>query len=66
MDSRTQPPEMGIREERRFKSDRRQSWSADELYNRLRAKREEIESERRHGGRRASDLQPAPSRNHTA
>ena len=41
MDSRTQPPEMGIREERRFKSDRRQSWSADELYNRLSAKRED-------------------------
>jgi hypothetical protein len=57
---------MGIHEERRFKSERRQSWSADELYNRLRAKREEIEGERRRGGRRATDLQPSPTRNHAA
>jgi hypothetical protein len=66
MDSRTPTPEMGIRDERRFKNERRQSWSADELYNRLRAKREEIENERRHGGRRATDVLPAPSRDHAA
>jgi hypothetical protein len=66
MDSRTHTPEKGIREERRFTNERRQSWSSDELYNRLRAKREEIENERRHGGRRATDQHPAPTRNHAA
>src|ERR1041384_1625001 len=61
MDSRTHTPEMGIRpERRRVQSERRQSWTADELYNRLRSKREEIENERRQGGRRASDLHSAP------
>jgi hypothetical protein len=66
MNSRTHTPEMGISGERRFQSDRRQSWSANELYNRLRSKREEIESERRRAGRRASDLEPAPTHDHAA
>jgi hypothetical protein len=57
-------PEMGIRGERRFPSDRRQSWSANELYSRLRSKREEIEGERRRAGRRASDLEAAPAHDH--
>jgi len=64
VDSFTPAQEMEIRKERRFQSDRRQTWSADELYSRLAAKREEIESERRLGGRRASDL--TPSRDHAA
>jgi hypothetical protein len=66
MDSRTHTPEMGIRDERRFQGDRRQSWSANELYSRLQSKREEIESERRRTGRRASDLEPAPTHDHAA
>ena len=66
MDRRTHTPEMGIRQERRFHTERRHSWSADELYSRLRSKREEIENERRHGGRRATDFHPEPTRNHAA
>ena len=66
MESRTHTPEMGIPSERRLKSERRQSWTADELYNKLRSKREEIESERRRVGRRASDLHSAPTRDHAA
>jgi hypothetical protein len=40
---------------RRFGTDRRQTWSANDLYNRLRDKREEIERERRRLSRRAAD-----------
>jgi hypothetical protein len=47
------------RRERRFHGDRRDVWSSNELYSRLRAKREEIENERRRAPRRASDLNPA-------
>ena len=67
MENRTHRPEKGVREERRFQSDRRQTWTANELYSRLRSKREEIENERRHGGgRRSTDEQPAPSHDHAA
>ena len=66
MNSQTHTPEIGVREERRYQSDRRQSWTADELYSRLRSKREEIESERRSRGRRASDHEPVPSHDHAA
>lgn len=58
MNSRTHMPDIGVRGERRFQSDRRQSWSANELYSRLRSKREEIENERRRGERRTADREP--------
>jgi hypothetical protein len=64
LDSPTPIPDMGTREERRSQNDRRDTWTADELYSRLRTKREEIESERRHRGRRASDINP--SQDHAA
>jgi len=64
VDSRAPIDESGIRNERRFQSDRRQTWTADELYSRLRAKCEEIENERRRRGRRASDI--TPSQDHAA
>jgi DNA-binding NarL/FixJ family response regulator len=42
--------------ERRFQSDRRQSqWTANDIYEKLREKREEVEFERRRFGRRATD-----------
>ena len=40
----------------RRSSDRRQpSWSANDIYTKLREKREAVEFERRHGGRRSTD-----------
>lgn len=42
--------------ERRFHSDRRQSeWTSNDIYQKLREKREEVEFERRQFGRRATD-----------
>ncbi len=64
VDSPAPIPEIGTREERRSQTDRRDAWTADELYSRIRTKREEIESERRHRGRRASDINP--SQDHAA
>jgi len=48
--------------DRRFHSDRRQSsWTSNDIYRKLREKREEVESERRQFGRRASDRDHGPS-----
>jgi len=42
--------------DRRFRSDRRQSqWTSNDIYQKLREKREEVEFERRRFGRRATD-----------
>jgi len=42
--------------DRRFHSDRRQSqWTSNDIYQKLREKREEVECERRRFGRRATD-----------
>jgi hypothetical protein len=58
VESRDHSNDVGHRE-RRFHGDRRELWSSSELYSRLRAKREEIENERRRAPRRAADLNPA-------
>lgn len=47
--------------ERRFHSDRRATWTSNDIYRKLREKREEVEAERRRGGRRASDHGPDQS-----
>jgi DNA-binding response OmpR family regulator len=48
--------------ERRFHSDRRQSqWTSNDIYQKLREKREEVEFERRQFGRRATDRDHSPS-----
>ena len=48
--------------ERRFRIDRRQSsWTPNDIYQKLREKREEVESERRRFGRRATDRGHGPS-----
>jgi DNA-binding response OmpR family regulator len=48
--------------ERRFHSDRRQSqWTSNDIYQKLREKREEMEFERRQFGRRATDRDHGPS-----
>ena len=44
--------------ERRVDSDRRGTWTSNEIYEKLREKREEVEEERRRGGRRATDHGP--------
>jgi len=45
----------------RRKGDRRESsWSSNDLYEKLREKREQVEGERRRGGRRATDLNHDP------
>lgn len=50
--------------ERRFHSERRDAWTSNDIYRKLREKREEVESERRRGGRRATDH--GPDRSHAA
>jgi len=51
-----QPQSNVARMEDRRSSDRRQpSWSANDIYTKLREKREAVEFERRRGGRRATD-----------
>jgi DNA-binding response OmpR family regulator len=48
--------------ERRFRSDRRHSeWTSNDIYQKLREKREEVEFERRRFGRRATDRDHGPS-----
>jgi len=48
--------------ERRLRSDRRQSsWTPNDIYQKLREKREEMELERRRFGRRATDRDQGPS-----
>jgi response regulator RpfG family c-di-GMP phosphodiesterase len=48
--------------ERRSRSDRRQSsWTANDIYQKLREKRQEVEFERRRFGRRATDRDHGPS-----
>jgi DNA-binding response OmpR family regulator len=48
--------------ERRLRSDRRQSsWTPNDIYQKLREKREEVELERRRFGRRATDRDHGPS-----
>lgn len=48
--------------ERRFRVDRRQSsWSSNDIYAKLREKREAVEFERRRFGRRATDKDSGPS-----
>lgn len=48
--------------ERRSQADRRQStWTSNDIYQKLREKREEVESERRRFGRRATDRDHGPS-----
>ena len=44
--------------ERRIDSDRRGTWTSNDIYQKLREKREEVEEERRRGGRRATDHGP--------
>jgi DNA-binding NarL/FixJ family response regulator len=49
--------------DRRFHSDRRQSsWTSNDIYQKLREKREEVEFERRRVGRRATDRDHGPSK----
>jgi response regulator RpfG family c-di-GMP phosphodiesterase len=50
-------PRSNVRQmaERRFQSDRRQAWTSDDIYRKLREKSEEVETDRRSRGRRASD-----------
>jgi DNA-binding response OmpR family regulator len=48
--------------ERRFHSDRRQpGWTSNDIYQKLRDKRKEVEFERRQFGRRATDKDHGPS-----
>ena len=48
--------------ERRFHSDRRRSsWTSNDIYQKLREKREEVEFERRRFGRRATDRNEGPT-----
>jgi len=55
-------PRVTVTEERRVIADRRQSsWTSNEVYQKLRAKREEMESERRRIGRRTTDRDHSPS-----
>jgi DNA-binding response OmpR family regulator len=44
--------------ERRFHSDRRELWLSNDVYTKLREKREAVEFERRRAGRRATDTDP--------
>lgn len=44
--------------DRRFHSERRSTWTSNDIYQKLREKREEVETERRRGGRRATDVGP--------
>ena len=44
--------------ERRFHDDRREGWTPNDIYEKLREKREEVEAERRRAGRRATDYGP--------
>jgi DNA-binding NarL/FixJ family response regulator len=51
-----QPPaKVTAMEDRRSRERRQPSWSANDIYAKLREKREAVESERRRGGRRATD-----------
>jgi len=48
-------------QERRTERDRRHSsWSSNDIYQKLREKREQVETERRRGGRRATDVDHDP------
>ncbi len=47
--------------ERRLHDERRSSWTSNDIYQKLREKREEVETERRRGGRRAADHGPDQS-----
>lgn len=47
--------------ERRFHDERRSTWTSNHIYQKLREKREEVESERRRSGRRATDHGPDQS-----
>jgi len=49
--------------ERRIHDERRSSWTSNDIYQKLREKREEVEAERRRGGRRATD---GPDQSHAA
>jgi DNA-binding NarL/FixJ family response regulator len=57
-----QTPNVTSMPERRFRVDRRQSsWTSNDIYQKLREKREEMELERRRFGRRATDRDHGPS-----
>jgi CheY-like chemotaxis protein len=47
--------------ERRVDTDRREGWTSNDIYQKLREKREEVEADRRRGGRRATDHGPQQS-----
>lgn len=49
------PSNVTMIDERRQNDRRQPSWSADDIYRKLREKREAVECERRRGGRRATD-----------
>jgi CheY-like chemotaxis protein len=58
----TRPSNVWVLPERRFHNERRRpSWTSDDIYRKLREKREEVERERRQRGRRASDSDHGPS-----
>jgi CheY-like chemotaxis protein len=44
--------------DRRFHSERRSAWTSNDIYRKLREKRDEVEMERRRGGRRVTDAGP--------
>ena len=48
-------PSVASSEDRRSSDRRQSSWSANDIYTKLREKREAVEFERRHGGRRSTD-----------
>ncbi|HTI43482.1 MAG TPA: hypothetical protein VL693_16760 [Vicinamibacterales bacterium] len=48
-------PNVASIEDRRSSDRRQSSWSANDIYTKLREKREAVEFERRHGGRRSTD-----------
>lgn len=56
------PSNVTMIDDRRQRDRRQPSWSADDIYVKLREKREAVELERRRGGRRATD----PDRSHAA
>jgi CheY-like chemotaxis protein len=51
-------PNVASMPERRIPSERRSAWTSNDIYQKLREKREEVETERRRGGRRAADHGP--------
>jgi DNA-binding NarL/FixJ family response regulator len=52
--------------DRRYSDRRQSSWTSNDIYLKLREKREEVEFERRRFGRRASDRDHGPRSSHAA